>query len=654
MNLFVLNNGSYLMDTLIHQMTLHQVEYTLINDYQDVPRGSILIGMYDFFDYSYEREVTKYCHQSIPYIRANMLLDQAFIGPVLDQDSACIDCLYHSLVANNHDSPMIYMRNIPYLGEIDDTVLLPWPSYFTDYICRQVMDAIEEIQTTGKCSFSNRVIECKHEPFDLINHYMDKDEQCSTCSTLPDDNPELAMIKLTGGKKLSPTKHRLREAPNSSVLKRLLVDKDTGKLKHIYKEIESKFIPMLGTESFGKKGNLDHAFGRSYDYHSSEQFALLESLERYSNINNKKSVSHIYGSYNQLKDKAVNPRRLGPHAKEQVSYKGYEYPEYHDDLEYYWVWGWSMKENKEVLVPEQMVYYGDNLIREGTTRFVYETSNGCALGSSLDEAMLYGLFEMIERDNFLVSWYNKLELVEIDVEKSNLKDVLQMKLFLEDKGYRLHFFDMSMELKVPSIWGMVIDSKRNAIVKTYSAAGAHFNPENALRGAMIEVVSSLPVYEKIFLDSDLQERRDLMYYNSDETTKFEDHVLLYSHPEILERFDFLFNGKGGKASLQELFPEWYKEKKFHHDDLKDDIDCLLRKVFHYYDDIYVVNLTGELLKKTNLACVKVFVPGMLTMSFGHQYRRIILDRVLQGPVLAGRRTKPIEVEHMNPFPHPFP
>ena len=37
--------------------------------------------------------------------------------------------------------------------------------------------------------------------------------------------------------------------------------------------------------------------------------------------------------------------------------------------------------------------------------FVFECSNGCATGSCLEEAVLFGLLELVERDAFLLGWY---------------------------------------------------------------------------------------------------------------------------------------------------------------------------------------------------------------------------------------------------------
>jgi len=56
---------------------------------------------------------------------------------------------------------------------------------------------------------------------------------------------------------------------------------------------------------------------------------------------------------------------------------------YSPDLEMSWVWAFSFARGRPALVPEQIAYYGR--ITPPRERFVIETSNGCALGGTLEE-----------------------------------------------------------------------------------------------------------------------------------------------------------------------------------------------------------------------------------------------------------------------------
>jgi len=53
--------------------------------------------------------------------------------------------------------------------------------------------------------------------------------------------------------------------------------------------------------------------------------------------------------------------------------------------------------------------------------------------------------------------------------------------------------------------------------------------------------------------------------------------------------------------------------------------------------------------------VRVLIPGMLPMTFGHHLTRINgLERVRQVPVTLGYEKEPLRDDQLNPHPHPFP
>lgn len=650
MKVYLLDLNGVLCDSTKEEFDRLKISYYPIDTIDQIKKDSILIGAYDYFNYETEKNITKYCHKNnVCYIRANLIFNRGCIGPTFKGDSACISCLRTILENNNTENEMFLFDDVTLDKSGIDDFKSQYSSNFINYIIENITKELSNVLNKENLSFENKVSFIENNSLTITNHRISKNEICEACCSLPLDSAELSKIEFEGGKKLSKYDYRTRSLPKLKDLKKLLVDVQTGKIKHTYKNLNSDFIPIVASETYRRFDYVDGCYGRCFDFESSEVCAILESLERYSCLVNKNSITNVYGSYNELKEFAVNPIKFGLHKKEQLKLKGFNYKEYTEDLKYSWVWGWSMRHNKAVLIPEQMVYYGVD-----KDRFVYETSNGCALGSSIEEAIFYGLLEVIERDNFMVSWYNKLPLVEIDLEKSGLKEICGLKKYIENLGYSLHFYDMSMELGIPSIWGLVINNNDGSAIKTYSAAGSNPNPESALKGALVEIVTSIRIYEKKFDADESRERRELINNDYNELTEFEDHVLLYSHPNAIDKLDFVLNSSLEKKSLQEMYPKWYESGDYQSEDLKDDVNKLLNNIFNYYEDVYIVETTSATATDAGYHCAKVLVPGMLTMSFGHQHRRIIEERVLKGPVLAGRRLQSIDIENINTDPHPFP
>jgi ribosomal protein S12 methylthiotransferase accessory factor len=90
-------------------------------------------------------------------------------------------------------------------------------------------------------------------------------------------------------------------------------------------------------------------------------------------------------------------------------------------------------------------------------------------------------------------------------------------------------------------------------------------------------------------------------------------------------------------------------------DLRDDLVDLLWRYLDNGLDVVVVDQTTPEHRGVGLACVKVIVPGMLPMTFGHHARRVVgLPRLYGVPYRLGYRSAPLTTADVNPHAHPFP
>jgi ribosomal protein S12 methylthiotransferase accessory factor len=85
---------------------------------------------------------------------------------------------------------------------------------------------------------------------------------------------------------------------------------------------------------------------------------------------------------------------------------------------------------------------------------------------------------------------------------------------------------------------------------------------------------------------------------------------------------------------------------------------LTETVKRYLDtglDVIVIDQTGSEHRAGGFACVKVLIPGTLSMTFGHDHRRLDnLPRLLTVPRLLGYRDRDLAPEELTSDPHPFP
>lgn len=132
--------------------------------------------------------------------------------------------------------------------------------------------------------------------------------------------------------------------------------------------------------------------------------------------------------------------------------------------------------------------------------------------------------------------------------------------------------------------------------------------------------------------------------------QMEDHVLLYGLPQAEERLQFLLGGRRPLRTFDEEFG-----RKASHADLTEELKDVIQVFRRLNLDVIVVNQSSQETLRHGLYCVKVLIPGMLPMTFGHHLKRVNgLERALRVPAELGYADAPLKVEQLNPHPHPFP
>ncbi|QSO55037.1 TOMM precursor leader peptide-binding protein [Alicyclobacillus curvatus] len=516
---------------------------------------------------------------------------------------------------------------------------------------------------------SQHVLILNLQTLDASRHFILPDGMCPVCGWVPDDSAEAAVVSLQPTPK--PSLDGFRTKSLSQLDERLecdYLDYNCGLFNGKAQDLITPFaavsvnLPLL----VGNEGTS----GRSDAYDECEWIAILEGLERYCGLQPRGKRTVVYDSYANLKHDALNPITVGLHAPEQYERSDFPFERYHPDAEFGWVWGYSLTADRPILVPERLAYY--SLGRQGG--FVYETSNGCALGGSLVEAIFHGILEVVERDAFLMTWYAKLPLPRIDMTSTtDVKLQWMIDRIRTAAGYDLHFYNATMENNIPTVF-VVAKNRRTHGLNLLCSAGAHVDPMRAIKSAVHETAGML-----LRFDEKLAAHRDAylkMLADSTYVRGMEDHSMLYGLPEAEPRLSFLLEehksglpegrqsvghdgrrrvagGVDGHKRVQELSTFLQSDSK--NMDLTDDLKDLLAVFRKLKQDVIVVNQTSPEIQKNGLYCVKVLIPGMLPMTFGHHLTRLEhLDRVIDVPMQLGYLNRRLTRADINPFPHPFP
>jgi ribosomal protein S12 methylthiotransferase accessory factor len=603
------------------------------------------------------------CAQAgLPWVPLRAELGTVVVGPLERPGTpGCVTCLHtrrrHAKLRPDDDD--VRTRHAPVLAKTASSWLA---GLGCDTAAAVVADTVAALAAgpvggpAGPGLLDRAAVFVDLERLAATRHRFLPDPLCGDCGRPPDDTPERAELAPASRPKPSPHTYRVRSVVDElDELVDTYVDGETGLVRSLGVGAAGGLAIATADLTPWGPGRGDYGYGRTRSYRSSRLVALLEALERRGGAQPGGRRTAVCASYADLPGPAVDPRTLGTPPPESYRLPGFAYRPFTEDEVCRWVWGYSFARREPVLVPETVAYYarvpgpgGDE-----DRPFVQETSNGCALGGCLEEAILYGLLEVAERDAFLLTWYGRMPVPRIDLHSARDPAIgLQAAAVTAETGYEVAVYDTTVEHGIPCVWAMAVNPGDDpGQPKAACAGGAHPDPETAVLGALSEVGPQLADHIRLFPDWAESARR--MAAEANLVTTLTDHALLNTVPEVFGRFEFLTAGTAVR-SLPELRART-RGAFGTTADLRDDLDEAVRRYLDTGMDVIVVDQTTPEHRAGGLACAKVLIPGTVPMTFGHHNRRTDgLPRLHEVPHKLGYRTRPLTPDELNPHPHPFP
>jgi ribosomal protein S12 methylthiotransferase accessory factor len=613
--------------------------------FEDVPEETELaLVLHDAWHPSvHQKAEERFRTTGTPWLRGFVSFGEGIIGPLVRPDtpgcSRCAD-IRRMIAGPGRQEMWLQARMAAREGVLCDA----WASRTgLLQMALLISNEVQKVLKEERPSLEERMFITNLRTLTNSSHFFLPDPLCPLCSPLPDDTSESAEIRLKSSPKIYEDSYRCRSMDAlKTVLVKDYLDYRTGIMNGKMQDFTLPFADVLVNMPLFEAD--EGVAGRSISYEISELTAILEGLERYCGIEPRGKRRIVRDSYRNLKNIALYPARVGLHEKEQYAKPNFPFKPFNPDDPMNWVWGYSFLQERSILVPELLAYYSLGY-GEG---FVYETSNGCALGGSLEEAIFHAIMEVVERDSFLLTWYAQLPLPRLDLSSSNDKELqLMVERIREVAGYDLHFYNSMMEHEIPSVWA-VAKNRRSKGVNLICAAGANPDPVRAVKSAIYELAGMMFRH-----DEKLEENRQIyegMLQDPFAVRTMEDHGMLYGLREAEERLNFLLDDNRPLRTFDEEF-----KRQQTNTDLKDDLQDILQRFSRLDIEVIVVDQTTPVTKRNGLFCVKVLIPGMLPMTFGHHLTRVKgLERVLGVPMRLGFMNQPLSFEQLNPYPHPFP
>jgi ribosomal protein S12 methylthiotransferase accessory factor len=225
-----------------------------------------------------------------------------------------------------------------------------------------------------------------------------------------------------------------------------------------------------GVSIYGGKGiTKDHA----------KASAMMEGFERYS-AERQSSDESIISNLNDI-DNNIDPKSLNlPKDLERVDINDW-------DLE--WSIARDIISKKDYYIPTNAVYHPYNPKDNAKTLFKSNT-NGLASGNILEEAILHGMFEVIERDAWSIFELTHKNYSQIDLDSIESDVINEIIEKFESEGIKIKLMDFTADINIPTIAASADDTVTKDAGLLTLGMGTHLDPEVAILRALTEVAQS--------------------------------------------------------------------------------------------------------------------------------------------------------------------
>ena len=237
--------------------------------------------------------------------------------------------------------------------------------------------------------------------------------------------------------------------------------------------------------------------GKGSTRQQSEVSALCEAVERYSctfhgdEIRCRRRFADFLADG---KDEAIHPNAVQLFSERQleaaarINARGHPYnivpPRFDLEREIEWSPVWSFSQQRHRYLPTAMLY-GMTPEQRGDVA-VWADSNGCAAGNTLEEAILHGFYELVERDAIAIWWYNRLRVPGVDLKSFETDYLAQANAYYRSMNRDVWVLDVTADLGIPVFVAL---SRRTdtATEDIIYGAGAHADPQIAALRAVCEM-----------------------------------------------------------------------------------------------------------------------------------------------------------------------
>ena len=351
--------------------------------------------------------------------------------------------------------------------------------------------------------------------------------------------------------------------------------------------------------------------------------AIGEGLEGYA-----ASIWHpaelICASFKEIHATAFDPRWLVLYDNEQLARPDFPFASFRPDQPMYWKAGKWLDTGEAVYLPAISTYM--NFPVAPADCFTQTTSNGLAAGSTVEDATLHALYELIERDAFMLFWLAGLPALSIAIDDSD-ELVRRALVEVERIGARIELYSIDAGTRHPTVVCIGFGNGK-AWPGVTIGLGTHGDIDVALRKAVFEHNHYGSYMRQLMLSGEHKRVR-----SEEDVVVALDHGLYYIDPV---RSDALrsFRAHVGEPTPVDELRQQYRQPA----EVSTCVSCLAGAGIR----AAAVDITSPDVRLASLAVVRAFGTWMQPIHFGaSNYRR-------NNP-----RLQRLLVNGVNTTPHPI-
>ncbi len=375
----------------------------------------------------------------------------------------------------------------------------------------------------------------------------------------------------------------------------------------------------------------DIALGKGRSEIQAKISCLAEAVERYSCVY-RGDEPRIKARLSDLGQSGVHPNVLSNFSARQYANReewnqynrGFsQVPEPFDETEEIeWTPNWSLTQQTVCWLPTAYCYFGYEF--RGCRAFCYGDSNGCASGNCLEEAVLQGFFELVERDSMALFWYTRARRPAVVLESFNDPYFESIREHYRSRNRTLAVLDITTDLGIPAMLAVSwTEDGRRILV----GLGAHLDPWIAISRAVSEL-NQIASFES--WNRDVNE-----LYNPHERRYMSDWMA----KATIRNQPYLVPDETCSRDSKQL------RRPPCSNDLLHEVERCAEIIHQHGMEMIILDLTRN---DVNFPAVRVTVPGLR-----HFWPRFGPGRLFDVPLKLGWIDKQLDERELNPIPFFF-